>query len=139
MLLKFNLERPKSKQSVRHNRAQNRYHKDPEVEIYERDLKDQAFFQTLNHTPWEGPLVIEYIIYTFPHLKRYSKKQREFFQRSGDLYKTTCPDLGDNLQKPLLDALQGIVYQNDSQICLIKNIKKVFGNETGIEIFIREI
>ena len=48
------------------------------------------------------------------------------------IFKTTKPDLTDNLNKGLFDALQGILYHNDSQICEMQNVRKVYGETPRI-------
>lgn len=47
------------------------------------------------------------------------------------------PDL-DNLLKGLLDALNGIFFEDDSQICFL-NAKKIYGSVGKIEISIERI
>jgi Holliday junction resolvase RusA-like endonuclease len=54
-----------------------------------------------------------------------------------EIPKATKPDL-DNLGKGVLDALQGIVFENDSQIWEYKSIRKVYGSRFGIELEIEQ-
>ena len=51
-------------------------------------------------------------------------------------YKTTKPDITDNLAKMLFDCLEGIVYINDSQICEMYDVKKIYGFQPGIYLTI---
>jgi Holliday junction resolvase RusA-like endonuclease len=53
-------------------------------------------------------------------------------------YKTTKPDLCDNLCKGVCDALTGIVYRDDSLIAEVHS-KKIYGINPRIEITIEEL
>lgn len=63
-------------------------------------------------------------------------KVRYVFERpssvpESEIYKTSPPDVTDNLNKPLFDALEGNFYYNDSQIAKVV-ASKVYGKENGI-------
>ena len=73
-------------------------------------------------------------IYTFPVLKSFSKKKRDLIKSGVKFYKETKPDLPDNLNKGLIDALQGIVFTNDSRIVSMNGVEKVYGFRPGIEL-----
>lgn len=76
------------------------------------------------------------ILYVFPMLSSFSKKDREFVKNGGIIYKDTKPDLHDNLNKALFDALEGIVYTNDSRVCKLKETQKIYGINPRIELTI---
>src|SRR3990167_11124483 len=71
--------------------------------------------------PLEGPvaMILEFV-YEIP--KSYSKKDRELAAK-GLLCMTKRPDL-DNLQKTILDSLNGIGYKDDSQIVRLEATKR---------------
>ena len=46
-------------------------------------------------------------------------------EEGGLIYKTSRPDLQDNLCKGLFDALSGIVFKDDSQIVKVNNLKSI--------------
>lgn len=48
--------------------------------------------------------------------------------------KITKPDLTDNLSKGVFDALEGIVFLNDSQIFAVKESYKLYSEKPGIRI-----
>mgnify|MGYP000888725373 CR=1 FL=1 len=73
----------------------------------------------------DGPLVMEA---TFYLLRPKSKPKRV-------KYPATKPDL-DNLIKSVKDALEGIIYTNDSRI-VDEVIKKRYGDPPRVEIVIR--
>lgn len=77
--------------------------------------------------PSEAPLVLEITFW----LMR-PKSLPKWVQ-----YHTKKPDL-DNLEKGIKDALEGIYYRNDSQIC-DKHSRKRYGDTPRVEIDLREI
>jgi len=73
-------------------------------------------------TLFDGPLVLEA---TFYRLKPKSKPKKH-------LYPDTKPDL-DNLCKSVTDALEGIIFTNDSRF-VDKILKKRYGEPPRVEI-----
>ena len=65
--------------------------------------------------------------------KTFTKAQRKLIEDGGIVYKDTKPDITDNLMKGVADALEGIVYVNDSRICKVAS-QKIFGVKPRIEI-----
>jgi len=49
-------------------------------------------------------------------MKNLRKKEMSMLEAGEIIYKTTKPDLSDNLSKGLIDTMQGNVFLNDSQI-----------------------
>lgn len=88
----------------------------------------------------KGEVKIKKLHYVFPPLSSFSKKKMNEIQQGKIIHKTTKPDLDSNLNKGLFDAMEGIVYINDSQICEINNLTKYYGFEprTEIEISVDE-
>lgn len=91
---------------------------------------------------WECPIFIKKLHYVFPPVTTLSADDMRLLQaedhgtspavlefRFGKkiVFKHTKPDLQDNLNKALFDALEGIVFKNDSQVCSINNMKKYYG------------
>ncbi len=89
--------------------------------------------------PFSGPIKINKLHYIFPPLKSFKKSEISFIQTGGLIYKSTKPDLTDNLQKGLFDALEGIIFYNDSQVCWMDNVKKYYGLKPMIILEIEEI
>jgi Holliday junction resolvase RusA-like endonuclease len=83
----------------------------------------------------DGAIVCS-ILYVFPLLSSFTKKEKEFIENGGIVYKKTKPDLTDNLNKGLFDALEGIVYTNDSRVSKIKETQKIYGINPRIELTI---
>jgi len=78
------------------------------------------------------------ILYVFPLLSNFTKKQKEIIEANGIIYKDTKPDLTDNLNKGLFDACEGILYTNDSRICKVESTK-IYGNKPRIELEIYKL
>ena len=84
--------------------------------------------------PIETTLSVNLVIYRqIP--KSTSKKKREKML-SGEIRPTVKPDI-DNLSKSILDACNGIIYKDDSQIVGL-NATKYYSDSPGAEIEIRE-
>ena len=77
----------------------------------------------------KGPIFIE-TVFKF----RIPKTDKE--HKEGDYY-LHCPDL-DNLQKAVLDALNGIAWEDDKQVVFTR-AKKIYSEYDGIEIHIIEL
>jgi len=83
--------------------------------------------------PLEGALsVFLYLRYTVP--ASYSKKRKEACLRGVEYPKRI--DI-DNVYKSVTDAMNGIVYLDDSQI-VEAHIKKVYAEESGANIMVQE-
>lgn len=83
--------------------------------------------------PLESALtVFLYLRYTVP--ASYSKKRKEACLLGLEYPKKV--DI-DNVYKSITDAMQGIVYANDSQI-VEAHIKKVYAEQSGANIMVQE-
>ena len=83
----------------------------------------------------EGPLRARIVIYR-ETLKSFSKRKKELAE-SKILRPTTKPDL-DNHAKSVLDALNGIIYKDDSQIVDL-SISKFYSQKPRVEVRIEEV
>lgn len=75
------------------------------------------------------PIIVEYLHYCFEFPKSTALKRR-----IEGLQKTTKPDLLDNLNKAFIDALEGIVFEQDQNIVEVKDLRKFYGESNYIEI-----
>jgi len=83
--------------------------------------------------PLEGALtVFLYLRYGVP--TSYSKKRKEACLAGLEFPKKV--DI-DNVYKSITDAMQGIVYANDSQI-VEAHIKKVYAEDAGANVMVQE-
>ena len=49
-------------------------------------------------------------------------------------FKTTKPDLQDNLNKAFFDSLEGLVYEQDQNIVEINRMSKFYGEADHIRV-----
>lgn len=75
------------------------------------------------------PIIVEYLHYCFEFPKSTALKRR-----IEGLQKTTKPDLLDNLNKAFIDALEGIVFEQDQNIVEVKDLRKFYGESNYIKI-----
>lgn len=134
------LGEPFSKQSFRVARRGNYIHKYQPKKIVNKE--NAVAWQVISQlpkgfTPTSNPVGLD-ITFVFPPLKSWSKKKLAQLEAGERIYKTTKPDLPDNLCKGVCDAMESIVYLNDSQICSLRS-QKVYGltPKTTIDIHIQ--
>jgi Holliday junction resolvase RusA-like endonuclease len=97
------------------------------------DIKSQL---PVGHIPLDGALGLK-ALFVFPPGK-WSKKKLAALAAGEVFYKETRPDLQDNLMKMTSDAMNGIVYTDDSRICKTET-QKIYGLVPRIEIEIYEL
>ena len=100
---------------------------------FETEVREAAK-QAMTREPLEGPLAV-YLYFRLPIPQSYSKK-RSAACLTGSERPTKKPDL-DNLAKSVLDALNGVIYLDDSQIVSL-HMTKVYSQHPGIDLLIRE-
>ena len=81
--------------------------------------------------PWSGPVIVRELVYVFPPLKANTDKNI--------LLKATKPDLVDNLNKAVFDAMKGVLVLDDAQIVGLLSSFKIFGDTPGIHIDMIEL
>lgn len=87
-----------------------------------------------NFEPMQGSIKAEIIaIFTIP--KSYSKKKAIEIEKK-PVY-TKKPDC-DNVAKIILDSLNGLAYQDDSQVYNLKVIKR-YGNQEKVIVKLEEV
>lgn len=72
----------------------------------------------------------------FPIPKSASKKKREQMEAGKIRHTKKCD--ADNIAKACLDALNGIAFYDDSQVCEL-SISKFYGDTPKVEIIIDEV
>ncbi len=83
----------------------------------------------------EGPVHLSMVI-THPIPKAWSKKKRHQ-AIEGNILPTVKPDI-DNVEKLVSDALNGIVWVDDKQVCMVDKVK-IYGEIPQIGITIAEL
>lgn len=134
---------PKAKQSFRfgYNKHIGRVIKYQPKTVKDEEMNIKA--QIANSLPsgfkmFANAVRINYITFVFPPLTNFPKWKLDILDSGTEIFKTTQPDLTDNLQKGLIDAMKGLVFSNDSIICICGNVKKIYGREPRTEIELEE-
>ena len=98
------------------------------------DIKSQLPF---GYTPKTTAVGMK-VIFVFPPLKSWPKKRTEELQNGALIFKDTKPDLTDNLMKGLCDAMNGIVFLDDSLVAEVRS-RKIYGFVPRIDIEIYDL
>lgn len=101
---------------------------------YENDVRLLVKSMMGSQQPIETPLEV-FLYFRLPIPKSYSKKRTEACL-SGLDKPSKKPDL-DNLAKGLMDAFNGLIYKDDSQIVEM-HLTKVYDVKAGIDVLIKE-
>jgi len=80
------------------------------------------------------PIFIDRLHYVFAYPSSFSKKKR-----AEDVihFRVTKPDLHDNLNKPLFDAMEGTVWMRDQNVVSLNDVKKYYSDVDKILMDIR--
>jgi len=101
---------------------------------YETAIQSCAGKAMGSQKPLETPLSV-FLYIRLPIPQSYSKKRTEACL-SGSERPTKKPDI-DNVAKAFLDAMNGTVYLDDTQVVEL-NIKKVYSAVAGVDVAIME-
>lgn len=100
------------------------------------DFKKNVSWELSNQLPDDyqiiragTPIIVEYLHYCFEFPKSTSLKRR-----IEGTQKVTKPDLLDNLNKAFIDALEGIVFEQDQNIVEVRDLRKFYGQSNYIKI-----
>tara|TARA_R100000008_G_C3587683_1_gene173891 strand:- start:7371 stop:7781 length:411 start_codon:yes stop_codon:yes gene_type:complete len=130
LTLEYNI-RPLAHQSFRVGRNGIKY-KPKKVKDYQniiQILTVEQLSKDFNIIPSGSTIFVNYIEYIYAYPKSFSKKKKMEV-----VYKTTKPDLQDNLNKAFFDALEGLVYEQDQNIVVIKRMSKFYGETDKIKV-----
>jgi Holliday junction resolvase RusA-like endonuclease len=98
------------------------------------DIKSQL---PADFVPYDCALEVD-VIFIFPVPSNFTKKNQALLNEGHVFYKPTKPDLTDNLMKGLFDAMNGLVFTDDSRICKVSSVK-ILGNTPKIILHISEL
>jgi Holliday junction resolvase RusA-like endonuclease len=122
--------KPLAHQSFRIGRNGIRY-KPKKIVDYQRNIKALIVEQLpkdFDIITSGSEIKVNYIEYIYSYPKSFSKKKRV------KTFKTTKPDLQDNLNKAFFDSLEGLVYEQDQNIVEIKRMSKFYGEADHIRV-----
>jgi Holliday junction resolvase RusA-like endonuclease len=86
----------------------------------------------------EGTLAVSATL-IFEPPQSMPKNMKDLMFSGGIIYKATEPDLTDNLLKGIFDGFKDVIYKNDGQIALIREVRKIYGPEAKAIVTIEEI
>lgn len=102
---------------------------------FEADVKATARTVMGNRPPVDGPLELRIrAVFSIP--QSWPRWKREMALR-GDVLHTSKPD-HDNCTKAIQDALNGIVWRDDSQICICETVKH-YGERPAVIVTVEPI
>lgn len=133
---------PQPKQSVRSagkitntGKVKIRHFQPEKVKQNERNIAFDVKSQLpKGFKPFAGPISVKRLLYVFPPQKNWTKTKLQQLEEGTVFYRDVKPDLTDNLNKPLFDSMQGVVFMNDSQIVKMNDVSKIYGLVPRIEI-----
>lgn len=100
---------------------------------YEEQIR--AIYDLHRGPCFDGPISVK-LIFNMPIPKSFTKKVKRQIEE-GDFQHTKKPDI-DNLAKAVLDALNGIAFNDDSQIVKLK-MEKRYHCCPGVWVQIKEV
>ena len=135
---------PQAKQSARFRIAGKgkkqfvQSYQSKKVKDNEKNIAFQVKSQLpIGFVPYNEPIGVD-VLFVFPPLKSWTKKMHAELESGTIMYKDVKPDLTDNLMKGLFDAMNKIVFTDDSKICEVKS-KKIFGAVARTEVTLRKL
>lgn len=127
---------PKGKGRPRFTRSGHAYTPDT-TRKYEALVTARAKEAMIGKRKIEKPNAVRVdILAIFPVPSSWSKKRRTAALQ-GVEHHVSKPDL-DNVQKAILDGMNGIVFEDDSQV-IDSRTRKAYGPEPGVKVFIDEV
>lgn len=132
-LIRFSIpSEPQPRQSVRSMIIEPKNGKKPFIHHYQPNDRAASWIGTVRHfanlhkPPQLFDDAIGLVIIYRKFRPKSVKKEKTFL--------SVKPDLG-NLEKPLLDAMQGIIYTNDSRV-VFKAELKMYSDKCGVDIIV---
>lgn len=134
LALEFAVE-PLAVQSAKFFRAGNkiRSFQPGKVSDFKSFIRHSAFCQLPDgFKALDCPLKID-VDFIFLPPKSISKREMKKIESGQIVYKTTRPDLTDNLMKGFADALTKLVWTDDARVCEVHS-RKFYGTSAGISV-----
>lgn len=105
-----------------------------ETVAYEKLVRD-SYLDQVGEVMLDGAIEMDITAY-FPIPKSTPKKRAELM-RTGKIYHTKHKDV-DNICKSVMDAIIGIAYEDDKQVCVL-HAEKLYGDPPKVEVTIKEL
>ena len=102
---------------------------------FESAVADEARIAMREWQPFDTPMQLQLSTY-YPIPKSWSKKKRQMAM-DGEIHPQVKPDL-DNVMKAVLDAMNGVVYVDDSQVINMVATKR-YSSDPRVEVYLHEV
>ena len=97
----------------------------------------RTYYQVKNLHKFEKGEALEVNAIAYYKIPTSAKKGHKVLMLKGEMLPTKKPDI-DNIMKIVLDALNGVAYYDDSQVCRV-NFMKMYSENPRLKILIRNI
>ena len=124
---------PQGKQRPRH--ARGVVYTPKETKAYERAVAHEFHKAFPDWKPSAKPICMSIIAYTRP--PKSTSKKRFTDMVAGLIHPTKKPD-ADNIAKIIMDALNGVAYEDDRQVVELI-VRKFFSDTAYVDVFIDEL
>ena len=78
------------------------------------------------------------VLYVFEPVSTLKKADKQYIESGGYVWKNKKPDVNDNLNKGLFDALTGVLWADDSRV-VHAEASKVYGKKSGMIVIAGKI
>ena len=102
---------------------------------YEKIIK--TFYKINNFKAFKKDDALEISAIAYYQIPKNTKKSHKLLMLKGKMLPTKKPDI-DNIIKVVLDALNGIAYHDDSQVCKV-NFMKMYSEDPRLKILIKKV
>lgn len=102
---------------------------------FESAVADEARIAMREWQAFDTPMQLQLSAY-YPIPKSWSKKKRQMAM-DGEIHPQVKPDL-DNVMKAVLDAMNGVVYVDDSQVINMVATKR-YSSDPRVEVYLHEV
>jgi Holliday junction resolvase RusA-like endonuclease len=102
---------------------------------FESAVADEARIAMREWQAFNTPMQMQLSAY-YPIPKSWSKKKRQMAM-DGEIHPQVKPDL-DNVMKAVLDAMNGVVYVDDSQVINMVATKR-YSSDPRVEVYLHEV
>ena len=102
---------------------------------YEDMIK--TYYKINNFRSFKKGEALEVSAIAYYKIPTSAKKGHKILMLKGEMLPTKKPDI-DNIMKIVLDALNGVAYYDDSQVCRV-NFMKMYSENPRLKILIRNI
>jgi Holliday junction resolvase RusA-like endonuclease len=126
---------PVAKGRPRFHRASGRTYTPEKTVRYEDTVRTFASQAMAGNAPMQGPLLVAVAFWVTVPSSWSKKRQQEAI--AGEIQPTKKPDL-DNCVKAIKDALNGIVWRDDSQVVTLR-LKKRYSDTPRTEVVVRQV